>query len=216
MKTRVCIADAVTVFRAGVREVLTREKDFAVVEATDLDSFGEALEHGVDIALIDAVLPPGGSGPAVALARGRCAEVIVWSLHPTPEDVLSAVREGATGYLRKEISASGLVRSLRGVSQGESPLSRDLAALLIDALHSDERGSRARKRASVLSDRERQVLDYVARGARNKQIAVELTISEFTVKRHIQNILHKLELPSRRAAAAFCSANADAVAELRG
>jgi two-component system, NarL family, nitrate/nitrite response regulator NarL len=202
----------VTIFRAGVREVLAREKDFEVVEAVDLESFVVALQRGIDIALVDADLPPTGAFEAVARAKGHCSEVIVWSMKPGPEEVLAAVKAGATGYLRKEISAEGLVRSLRGVGRGESPLSRDLAALLIDALHSAERGSRAREIAAALSAREREVLGHIARGARNKQIAAELTISEFTVKRHVQNILHKLDLPSRRAAAALYSANADAVA----
>jgi DNA-binding NarL/FixJ family response regulator len=212
VKTRVCIADGVTIFRAGVREVLARERDFEVVEAVDLESFVVALQRGIDIALVDADLPPTGAFEAVARAKGHCSEVIVWSMKPGPEEVLAAVKAGATGYLRKEISAEGLVRSLRGVGRGESPLSRDLAALLIDALHSAERGSRAREIAAALSAREREVLGHIARGARNKQIAAELTISEFTVKRHVQNILHKLDLPSRRAAAALYSANADAVA----
>jgi two-component system, NarL family, nitrate/nitrite response regulator NarL len=212
VKTRVCIADGITIFRAGVREVLAREKDFEVVEAVDLESFVVALQRGIDIALVDADLPPTGAFEAVAQAKEHCSEVIVWSMRPSPEEVLAAVRAGATGYLRKEISADGLVRSLRGVGRGESPLSRDLAALLIDALHSAERGSRAREIAAALSAREREVLGHIAQGARNKQIAAELTISEFTVKRHVQNILHKLDLPSRRAAAALYSANADAVA----
>jgi len=212
VKTRVCIADALTIFRSGVREVLQREKDFAVLEATNLESFDAVLDASVDIALIDAELPPFGAGAAIELAKGRCPQIIVWSLRASSEEVLATVRQGATGYLRKEISALGLVRSLRGVSQGESPLSRDLAALLIDALHSDVRGSRAREIAAALSAREREVLEHVVRGARNKQIADALTISEFTVKRHVQNILHKLELPSRRAVAEFYGANLDAMA----
>src|SRR6202011_2905096 len=116
---------------------------------------------------------------------------------------LSAVRSGADGYLHKEISPAGLIRSLRGVVDGEAPLSRDLATMMIDALHAVEKQASARERAAVLSVREREVLNFVARGARNKEIAAALFISEFTVKRHMQNILHKLELPSRRAAAAF-------------
>jgi len=211
VKTRVCVADALTVFRAGVREVLIREKDFAVVEAIDVASLDAALDHGVDIALIDSDLPPAGVREAIACAKDRCSEIIVWSLQPEPEQVLFAVRAGATGYLRKEISPTGLVRSLRGAVQGESPLSRDLTALMIDALHAAESNARARELASILSIREREVLDHVARGSRNKQIAADLTISEFTVKRHVQNILHKLELPSRRAAAAFYSSLADAM-----
>jgi two-component system nitrate/nitrite response regulator NarL len=212
VKTRVCIADGVTVFRAGVREVLVRERDFDVVEAVDLADLDAALNAGVDIVLVDRELPPSGIAAAIRSAKGRCPEIIVWSLRPEAEHVFAAIRAGATGYLRKEISAAGLVRSLRGASMGESPLSRDLAALMIDGLHAAESGARARELALVLSAREREVLVHVAQGSRNKQIATAMTISEFTVKRHVQNILHKLELPSRRAAAAFYSSMADAVA----
>ena len=74
---------------------------------------------------------------------------------------------------------------------------------MIDALHGLDERARAHERAAVLTSREREVLDLVAQGARNRQIAAALTISEFTVKRHMQNILQKLELPSRRAAATF-------------
>jgi DNA-binding NarL/FixJ family response regulator len=117
--------------------------------------------------------------------------------------VLSAVRAGAHGVLRKEISSEGLVRALHGIVHGEAPLSRGLATLMIDALHGHDARTRAHERFSSLSTRERQVLDLVAGGAGNKQIAAQLTISEFTVKRHVQNILQKLELPSRKAAATF-------------
>jgi two-component system nitrate/nitrite response regulator NarL len=211
VKTRVCIADGVTVFRAGVREVLAREKDFAVIEAVDLAGLECVLAAGIDIALIDSALPPGGVHAAIGVAKGRCSEIIVWSLRPEPEEVFDAIRAGATGYLRKEISAAGLVRSLRGASVGETPLPRDLAALMIDGLHAAESGSRARELTAILSARESEVLVHVARGSRNKQIAEALTISEFTVKRHVQNILHKLDVPSRRAAAAFYSSMPDAV-----
>jgi len=203
VKTRVCIADGVTVFRAGVRQVLEREQDFEVRGASDLSELDAALDLGVDLALIDSDLPPSGVRAAIACAKGRATEIVVWSLRPEPEDVLAAVRAGATGYLRKEISPAGLVRSLRGAARGESPLSRDLTALMIDALHAAESTARAREVAAALSVREREVLSHMAQGSRNKQIATALTISEFTVKRHVQNILHKLELPSRRAAAAF-------------
>jgi DNA-binding NarL/FixJ family response regulator len=87
---------------------------------------------------------------------------------------------------------------------------------MIDALHLLEERMSARERAAVLSAREREVLACVARGARNKQIASSLFISEFTVKRHVQNILQKLELPSRRAAAAFYWAAFDEQPEAAG
>jgi DNA-binding NarL/FixJ family response regulator len=204
-RTRILVADPLRIFRAGVRNLLTRESDFAVVEAGSLDEVLAAVEDGCpDIALIDIELPPLGGVAAVERLVKRCATyTIVWSFQPSRETVLAAVRSGAHGFLHKEISPDGLVRALRGVVQGEAPISRDLASLMIEALHGMDERARARERAGVLSPREREVLQLIAQGARNKQVAAALVISEFTVKRHVQNILQKLELPSRRAAAAF-------------
>lgn len=84
-------------------------------------------------------------------------------------------------------------------------MSRDLAMALVDGIHAAKEHESKHKRAALLSDREREVLALVARGARNKQIGSALDISELTVKRHIQNILQKLELPSRQAAAEYYS-----------
>ncbi len=204
-RTRILVADPLRIFRAGVRNLLARESDFDVIEA---GSFGEtlaatAMSHP-DIALIDLDLPPfGGIGAVRRLAEHCSTCTIVWTFGPSRETVLEAIRSGAHGFLHKEISPEGLVKALRGIRQGEAPLSRDLTMLMIDALHGFDERVRARERAAVLSSREREVLDLIAQGARNKQIAGELVISEFTVKRHVQNILQKLEVPSRRAAATF-------------
>lgn len=204
-RTRILVADSLTIFRAGVRNLLARESDLEVVEASNFAEVAAELERGCpDIALIDLELPPAGGVEAVSLLSRLCStRMIVWSFAPTRETVLAAVRAGADGYLHKKISPDGLVRSIRGVVHGEAPLSRDLASLMIDAIHGLEQRDRTRERMSVLSMREREILEYVAVGARNRQIAVALTISEFTVKRHMQNILRKLEVGSRRAAADF-------------
>lgn len=204
-RTRILVADSLQIFRAGVRNLLARESDFEVVEASTLEEALDAAESSCpDIALIDLELPPLGGVAAVQRLTKRCsAYTIVWSFQPSRETVLGAVRAGANGFLHKEISPEGLVRALRGAVNGEAPISRDLTSLMIDALHGLDERALARERAVVLSPREREVLDLVAQGARNKQIAATLVISEFTVKRHVQNILQKLELPSRRAAATF-------------
>ena len=204
-RTRILIADPLTIFRAAVVHVLVRESDLEVVEAANFDEVAAQVGSACPaIALIDLELPPNGGVEAVSLLSRLCStRMIVWSFAPTRESVLAAVRAGADGYLHKEISPAGLVRSLRGVANGEAALSRDLATLMIDAIHSLEQRDRTRERMSVLSLREREILDHVATGARNRQIAVALTISEFTVKRHMQNILRKLEVPTRRAAADF-------------
>lgn len=203
--SRILVADPLPIFRSGVKALLARETDFEVVEAANLSEVGLIVEAGCpDVALIDLALPPFGGVEAVARLSRRCrAHTIVWSFSPDDDAVLDALRVGASGYLHKTISPVGLVRALRGIEHGEAPLSRDLASRMIEALHRSTERDSARERSSVLSAREREVLDLVADGARNRQVAEALVISEFTVKRHMQNILRKLDVPSRRAAAAF-------------
>jgi DNA-binding NarL/FixJ family response regulator len=204
-RARVLVADSLPLFRSGVRNLLKRESDLEVLEASGSDDAAALLVGGhAEIALVDLDLPPTGGINLVRSVRSRTrAAMIVWSLQPSRDAVLESIAAGAQGFLHKEISSTGLVRALRGTVNGEAPLTRDMAALMIDAIHTLEARSKARERAAVLSEREKEVLAHVARGARNREIAEELTISEFTVKRHMQNILQKLDVPSRRAAAAF-------------
>jgi DNA-binding NarL/FixJ family response regulator len=204
----IVVADSHAVFRDGAQSLLLRESEFVVTTVGDLDGLEAVFaETPPDIALVDLDLPPLGGLDAVArlTARGQ-SHLIVWSFDPDRETVLTAIRAGASGYLSKEISPTGLVRSLHGVLRGEASLARDLVRMLIDALHDVEEREDARNRRAGLSEREREVLGLVAEGAHNREIAVALAISEFTVKRHVQNILQKLELPSRHAAAAFYGA----------
>ena len=204
-RTCVLVADGLAIFRSGVRKLLAHESEFEVREAATLDDVLRVTgDRCADIALIDHDLPPHGGLEAVRRVCERCdTNVVVWGFDPAPDTVLAAVNAGAAGFLDKRISPPGLVRALRGVVNGEAPLARDLTARMIDAIHAQHARREAEERAHVLSLREREILEYVANGARNRQIADALTISEFTVKRHVQNILHKLDLPSRRAPASF-------------
>jgi two-component system, NarL family, nitrate/nitrite response regulator NarL len=202
--TRVLVADALRIVRTGVRTLLEREGDFEVLEAASIDELVATAEREApDIILVAADLPPDGGVEAVRLlAAGRGQSCIVaWGFRPSAEEALAALRAGAHGFLAKEISAAGLVRAMRAATRGQAPLARDLVSALISELHGAAVRANALERTAVLSAREREVLDLVARGARNREIAAALRISEFTVKRHIQNILEKLELRSRRDAA---------------
>ena len=205
IQRRVLIADGAPLLRSGVRHLLTREGDFVLTEASDFDELMQAMEHEApEIALIDLDLPPYGGVAAVGhLAAQSAARLVVWGFEAEREKVLEALTAGADGFLDKAISPTGLMRALRGMSRGETPLPRELVTVVVDAVHDFEARDRARERVVVLSAREREVLALVATGARNRQIAGELSISEFTVKRHMQNILKKLNLSSRTAAGAF-------------
>ena len=204
-RTRIVRAEPFLIFRSGTRTLFAAEDDLELLEARDLEELLRvAEEERPDLALVDLNLPPLGGVEAVSrLVELGVADVIVWSFEPAPEAVLRAIRAGAVGYLRKEMPPAALVRALRATRRGEAPLARDFAALLVAEVHGREQREQARERASVLSSREREVLELVARGASNKEIATKLYLSELTVKRHMQNILRKLQVSSRGAAAAF-------------
>lgn len=205
-KTRVLVADALPIFSAGVSALLTDDGGFDVVEVHDLDGAIDEISNArPDIALIDLDLPPAGGIAAVSRLASINSNVrmVVWSLNTSRDMIVATIRAGASGFLHKGVSPEGLVRALRGVTRGEAPLSRHVTQMVIDALHGLNDLDRIRARIGRLSERELEVLGLIARGARNREIAGALAISEFTVKRHVQNILQKLELASRTAAGAF-------------
>ena len=201
----VLVADPCPFVRAGVRSVLDRERDMAVSDAATFEQVEAEIERiRPDVAIVDLELPTLGGVEAVRrIADGTQTVPLAWSFEPTADGVFAAVRAGARGYLRKDVSAAALVSAVRRAARGASALPDELVSLLIDALHGLDRAERTRERAAVLSERELEVLALVARGARNRDVAQTLRISEFTVKRHMQNILHKAGLGSRSAAVAF-------------
>ncbi|HZT54005.1 MAG TPA: LuxR C-terminal-related transcriptional regulator [Gaiellaceae bacterium] len=203
-KPGVVLADADPVLRTAARLALDRHGGFAVVEAADADELRHAVaSRSPHVALVDTGLPPAGGLAAVgALGGDTPVRVVLWDYAPEPERMLSALRPGVYGFLPKTIAPAALVRALAGVAAGEACLSRELTAELIEQLAKLARRERSRRLAAALSEREREVLELVSRGYANREVAARLFISEFTVKRHVHNILAKLGEPSRRAAAA--------------
>jgi DNA-binding NarL/FixJ family response regulator len=204
------VADSSAVFRLGVRNVLERDAGFEVVEAHDRDDLVETVGRWApELALVELELPPAGGVATLAALREASASTIavVWGHDPAPATAVSALRAGAAGCLDKGITPNGLVRALKGVEAGEIALSRRLWSHVLSAMRVSTDANEAQW-AAALSGREREVFALVARGARNRQIAETLGISEFTVKQHVHNILRKLGAPSRFAASAFYRENA--------
>jgi DNA-binding NarL/FixJ family response regulator len=200
------LADPFSVFRLGVRAIVDEAEAFDVTEAASFEELEELLAAGdvPDLALVDLDLPPSGAPPAVKLLARKGAAPIVWANRSrlSPELVFELVQAGAMGLLTKEISPTGLVRALRGVTNGQAALGRETASLLISGTHAARAGAGLASRVTTLSSRELEVLDLVADGRANKEIATQLGLSEFTVKRHIQNILRKIGVHSRWEASA--------------
>jgi NarL family two-component system response regulator LiaR len=200
----VLIADDHAVVRQGLRTFLELQDDIDVVrDVADGEAAVAAAESdGPDVILMDLVMPGVDGVEAIRRIRERSpgARVLVLSSFLDDERLFPAVRAGAAGYLLKDVQPQELVRAIRTVHGGESLLHPAVAARLMEEVAS---GTPAAPDPDSLTGREREVLALVARGLANKAIALELSISEKTVKTHVGSILAKLGLADRTQAALY-------------
>lgn len=207
MPIRILLVDDHTLFRSGVRLLLQRQPDFEVVaEAGDgVEGIKRAKELQPDVVLLDLNLP-GLSGletlQLLTQDLPSCA-VIILTVSEEADELGQALRDGARGYLVKNIDADVLTSAIRRAARGESVIAESMTAKLVDqfrgqatqaAQAAQGKGAAERHR---LTARETQIVQCLARGASNKVIARELDVSESTVKIHVQNVLKKLNLTSR-------------------
>lgn len=210
---RILVVDDHAVVREGLRAFLALQEGFEIVgEAADGD---EALERAAeldpDVILMDLVMPGrdgvsamrelhmrgGGRG-----GRGSRPRVIVLTSFLDDDRLLPAIEAGAAGYLLKNSEPAELARAVRAAHAGEAIIDPTAAARLVDALSSKDRTSRsAAEPLDQLTAREREVLTLIAGGRSNKRIALELGISEKTVKAHVGHVLAKLGVADRTQAA---------------
>jgi DNA-binding NarL/FixJ family response regulator len=198
--TTVVIADGDPVMRTAARFALEQEGAFSVFEASDVDELRDVVAAiQPTVALVDVGLPPDA---AARLGGDRSLRVVLWGYSPDPPRILAALRVNVYGFLPKTIAADALVRALSGVAAGEACLSRELTFDLIEQIAKLARREPSRRLAAGLTDREREVIELISRGCTNREVAKELFISEYTVKRHVHNILSKLGERTRQAAIA--------------
>ncbi len=187
---RVVVADDHSIWRSGIKEDLG-ENFHVVGEAADATEAIALIEKTKpDLVLTDLHMPNGG-GVAVAKAVAGEIPVVMLSVSEAEADLLEAVAAGAVGYLLKSIDATELRNQLWKAAQGEPVFSASLAALVLTDFR------RMRNEApdgQGLSDREREVLQLVARGHTYGEIGEDLYISPKTVENHVRNILKKLRL----------------------
>lgn len=199
-RIRVLVADDHAVVREGIRHVLATTHGFDVVgeAASGADAIRLADEHEPDVIVLDVSMP-GGTGLEVIGELRRVApqaRVLILSVHDEPEYVLQAVRAGANGYLRKDSSPSELRDAVRAVDRGESFFSPAMAVRLSDALRVESSRMARVSRLSLLTSRERDVLEGIANGETNKEIAARYGISPRTVETHRESLMRKLEIHS--------------------
>ena len=204
---RVVVADDQTAVREGLALLLDLLDDVTVVgSAADGDeAIRLVAEHRPDVVLMDLRMPGVGGIEATARIANERPEtaVVVLTMSDDDDSVFAALRAGARGYLLKEADADDILRAVRSVASGEAVFGPRIADRVI-AFFSQAglRGSAATP-FPALTDREREVLDLVARGCDNPTIARRLFLSEKTVRNHVSACLTKLQVASRAEAVAM-------------
>jgi NarL family two-component system response regulator LiaR len=202
-RIRLMIVDDHAVVREGLRAFLGLQEDVEVVgEAADGSAAIEQAELlRPDVILMDLVMPRMDGVSAMRSLRARLPEcrVIVLTSFLEDERLLPAIEAGAAGYLLKDAEPSELARAIRAAYAGEAVIDPTVAARLVRAV--SERTAGHSEQSGALTRRELEVLGLIARGRSNKRIALELGISEKTVKAHVGHLLAKLGVSDRTQAA---------------
>jgi len=200
MPIRILLADDHTVVRDGLRALLERQPDMTVVaEAGDgRDSVRLAEEQSPDVVVMDITMPNmnGIEATRRILAANPRTAVVILSMHQDESYVLRSLKAGAKGYLLKDSLRSDIVDAIRAVSQGRSFLTRKISRMLQEDYVRQMERRGAEDSYDLLTDREREILQLVAEGKANKEVAGLLNISLTTVETHRAHILQKLGLHS--------------------
>lgn len=203
MPLRILLVDDHALFRRGVADALARRPGLLVVGEADngLDALERARELRPDLILMDISMPgPSGVLTVQAIKHELPAtKIVMLTVSDADEDLFSAIQAGAEGYLLKDVGVDELGSLVEGVQRGEAPVSRALAAKILQAL----RGAAAQPAAAPLTPREIEVLQMIVDGLANTDIAARLCVTENTVKMHLRHILDKLHVENRVQAAVY-------------
>jgi len=196
---RVVVADDHPLFREGVINSLRSMPDIVVVaQASDADEAVRLVREELpDLALLDVTMPGGGIEARKIAAACPATRIVMLTVSEDEDDLLAAMKAGASGYVLKGVSARELAGVVRSVSAGEVYVAPSLAFGLLREMSKP----RASDPLAELSGRERQVLELVANGLSNQEIGFKLGLAEKTIKHYMTNILTKLQVRSRVEAA---------------
>ncbi len=202
---RVLIVDDHEVVRQGLRALIRRRPEMAVVGEADsvASAVAEARNTEPDVVVMDVRLPDGSGVEACREIRAHRPEtkVLMLTSYADDEAVLASIMAGATGYLLKQTQGQVLVDAIERATRGESLLDPAVTKRVLDQVRSA--GTSKDDELSLLSEQEQKILDLIAEGKTNKEIAQEVYLSDKTVKNYVSSILGKLNLRRRSEAAAF-------------
>ena len=192
-RIRVLCVDDHRIVREGIELIINRQSDMDVVAsaASEEDAVSLFRQHQPDVTLMDLQLGTGSGVRAIKAIRhlSPAARIVVLTMYGGDEDVFRALQAGAATYLLKDTLSDDLIRVVREVHAGKKSLGPEVEARLAE-----------RAAGPTLTPREVQVVELIAEGMRNKEIAAALGISEETAQVHVKNILAKLKVKDRSAA----------------
>ena len=204
---RIMLVDDHALVRSAIRQALTAPDIDVVGEASSAEeAMAMAAALRPDLLLLDVDLPGLSGLEAVRELAPRLPEtkIVMLTVSTDRRDLLSAIRHGALGYLTKDLTGDALLRAIRGIRQGDLPMSRAHAATVVEHLARSARAAPAAEGDGldgVLSGRETEVLRLLAEGMTDREIAGALAISPRTVESHVSSLLRKLDVRNRAEAA---------------
>lgn len=203
----VLLADDHTILRQGLRALLEREKEFAVVaEASDgLAAIRAVQELHPDVVIIDLSMPRMNGIEAIREMRKESPEskIIVLTVHEEEEYVFASLAAGANGYVLKDADNSELILAMRSALKGKTYLTPGISNTVLDVYLKTSVPQKQKTSLDFLTERELIILKLVAEGHRSKEIADLLFISPKTVDKHRENLMRKLDMHSISALTSF-------------
>jgi len=204
MTTRVFLLDDHEVVRRGLKDLIDAADDLEVVGEAGTAGMGLAniAKTSPDVAVLDVRLPDGNGVEVCREVRARDPKVACLMLTSFSDDeaLFDAIMAGAAGYLLKDVRGNDLVDAIRRVAAGDSLLDPALTGKVLERLR---KGDEEDPRLASLSDQERRILELIAQGLTNRQIAEQMHLAEKTVKNYVSNLLAKLGMQRRTEAAVF-------------
>lgn len=195
---RILLADDHALIRTGIRNLLEGRKDFAIVgEASDGEEvLRQVIALKPDIVIVDISMPKVSGIDATKHIKERFPDirVLVLTMHENPEYVYQIFKSGASGYLLKNTGKEELIEAIRAVSQGKKFVSPHVSEIMISEYIRKANARDEGSEGTQLTKREREILELIARGMNNQQIADKLFISPRTVDTHRTNIMQKLNV----------------------
>ncbi|HTM09947.1 MAG TPA: response regulator transcription factor [Verrucomicrobiae bacterium] len=200
---RVLLVDDHPLFRTGLAALLAKEGGFEIVgEAQDgIEALAKAKELKPELVLMDISMPRCDGLEATRRIRKALPwiKIVMLTILETEKKLFEAIKAGADGYILKNVKPEALFATLRGIAAGEAAISQVTANKIIGEFA--EPPQEGRDNREDLTDREREVLQFLTQGLTNKEIGQKLNVAENTVKNHLKNILGKLQVENRVQAA---------------